>query len=671
MLRTVLLLSLTATLFVVAVVHSQYQPSTSQSPGINQTVFQTPAGKVTVYLPSDMSAGDTISGTVVAEPAAPKDPKKQKENSDELNGYVIELDKNHSRVSDKALRWNLPATISNVGIPLILKDAKGKSVGQILVPIATSSALVPNFNIPNVGQTGHPIRISGPFDGNSTNTKVTIGDSDAPVIAESPRQIIVQNPTVTPGATSININENGATANGAFRNVRVDLTAPKTSLMRGEQTDLKGTVTGLEGLAQPVPVRLRNQTPEVVNLSGGNNQTVPLGPGTAPTQTFTRTLTGVSPGQFNIVADLVVPATSTGATPSTTPPSPPPPPAPPSLPDAAGGPPARNPQPTTGSGMPAASPSPIKGTAPPNNPVVPSTATAMPVATPKPKENPCCKKIRDKNEAEFGRRLLWREGNNDLEILGPFLFIRINGVEAKWKFDRNLEEVFCYLNKYEIDSEVKQVSETQMKGGKTNEKQEVISLLFTGPDPGNQSMRPNKFFQFMASKLDDKKVKEYAASVTVDEEACAFTLSLFGDNQLKEIAGPPARQPMQIFDDLKADHDLEVAGHRPYSSPAWWDVKFRELTEIVQWCGWLRSHPDAEKEEEVRRKAFGGWRLNMRKALEDLKANGKSLSAEDRNAMAAMSKLLDEDVFDCHTAEPTLRAFLAVWSRFNSGGASF
>jgi hypothetical protein len=128
---------------------------------------------------------------------------------------------------------------------------------------------------------------------------------------------------------------------------------------------------------------------------------------------------------------------------------------------------------------------------------------------------------------------------------------------------------------------------------------------------------------------------------------------------------------MQIFDDLKADHDLEVAGQRPYSSPAWWDIKFRELSEIIQWCGWLRSHPDAEKEEEVRRKAFGGWRLNMRKAMEDLKANGKSLSVEDRKAMAAMSRLLDEDVFDCHTAEPTLRAFLAVWGRFNSGGASF
>lgn len=85
----------------------------------------------------------------------------------------------------------------------------------------------------------------------------------------------------------------------------------------------------------------------------------------------------------------------------------------------------------------------------------------------------------------------------------------------------------------------------------------------------------------------------------------------------------------------------------------------------------LRSHPDAEKEEEVRRKAFGGWRINVKRALEDLKANGRGLSDKDRNEMAAMSNLLDEDVFDCQTAEPTLRVFLGVWGRFNSGGAAF
>jgi hypothetical protein len=505
MCRPLLVLSLTATLLVVPVVCSQNQPSSPQSPVVNETVFQTPAGKVKVYLPSDMAAGDTISGTVVAEPAAAKDPQQQKKNSDELNGYVVQLDRNRARVTDKQLHWKIPAAIAAGVIPLLLKDAKGKSLAQSSIQIATTPAVFPAFTIPNAAQVGRPIQIHGPFDGDSANTIVAINGSSAPVLVESPRQVVVQNPQSSPGATTVVISENGAATSGAFRNLRIDLTAPKTSLMRGEKTELTVAVQGLAGLTEPVPVRLRNLSPEVVELSGGNNQTIPVGPGTAPTQTFTRTLTGVSAGQFNIVADLVVPATTaSGATPSTTPPSPPPPPPPPSLPTSTGGPTTSNPAPTTATGMPAPSPSPIKSTgAPPNIPAEAGTVPAMPVATPSPKENPCCKKIRDKNEAEFGRRLLWRQGNNDLEILGPFLFIRVNGVEAKWKFDRNLEEVFCYLDKYEIDSEVRQ-------------------------------------------------------------------------------------------------------------------------------------------------------------ALEDLKTNGKNLSDEDRKAMAAMSKLLDEDVFDCHTAEPTLRAFLGV-----------
>ena len=54
--------------------------------GLSTTSFSTPRGKVQVNLPEDIAAGDTISGTVIAEPEG-KDRKEQTRNQGELNGH--------------------------------------------------------------------------------------------------------------------------------------------------------------------------------------------------------------------------------------------------------------------------------------------------------------------------------------------------------------------------------------------------------------------------------------------------------------------------------------------------------------------------------------------------------------------------------------------------------
>ena len=60
--------------------------------GLITTRFDTLEGTVSVNLPDDVAAGDTISGTVIAEPkGATKD--EQAKNEDTLNGYVVEVAK--------------------------------------------------------------------------------------------------------------------------------------------------------------------------------------------------------------------------------------------------------------------------------------------------------------------------------------------------------------------------------------------------------------------------------------------------------------------------------------------------------------------------------------------------------------------------------------------------
>lgn len=60
--------------------------------GLNTTVFETPNGKLSVNMPEDMEAGDTITGTVLAE-ATGNTPEEQAKNQDELSGYVVEVKK--------------------------------------------------------------------------------------------------------------------------------------------------------------------------------------------------------------------------------------------------------------------------------------------------------------------------------------------------------------------------------------------------------------------------------------------------------------------------------------------------------------------------------------------------------------------------------------------------
>ena len=104
--------------------------------------------------------------------------------------------------------------------------------------------------IPPTAQGGRPMRITGPFDGDSSNTSLTATVSTAPVLAESPRTVIVTSPSQT-GPTNITADANGAEAKGQLRNIGVSLSAPKTTLRRGERTTTTVEVQGLQNLSKP------------------------------------------------------------------------------------------------------------------------------------------------------------------------------------------------------------------------------------------------------------------------------------------------------------------------------------------------------------------------------------------------------------------------------------
>ena len=168
--------------------------------------------------------------------------------------------------------------------------------------------------------------ITGPFDGDSSNTKVEVGGSRMPVIAESTTGVTIEIPTTVIGPNNVTVNENGQTATGRFRALKIDLTAPKTSLLKGESTELHVEVQGLQGITQPVPIQIQNQTPQNINLTGGNTQNILIQPSqVTPGGTFNWStgITGTGAGGFNITGTIpntasTAPTSSPGTRPSPT-----------------------------------------------------------------------------------------------------------------------------------------------------------------------------------------------------------------------------------------------------------------------------------------------------------------------------------------------------------------
>jgi hypothetical protein len=254
-----------------------------------------------VYLPDDAAAGDTLSGTVVAEPSRPQHGAK-------LQGYVVEVEGQRAEVRDRRGTWSVPAAAT--ALHLVLRDPRGRVVGREVVGLVAAPPLpITEPAPPALGQAGAPLVIPGPFDGRGDSTAVTLDGRPAEVLAESPRQVVVQSPAEVVGPVELSVREGDRVVTAPYRSVGIGLSADRTTLEPGSSTRLRVEVSGLEGLDQPLEVSLVNETPAVVRLEGGDRQTVVIAPdavaagGTFRTE---RTLTGIIRGGFDLTAGLPV-----------------------------------------------------------------------------------------------------------------------------------------------------------------------------------------------------------------------------------------------------------------------------------------------------------------------------------------------------------------------------
>ncbi len=284
-----------------------YRVASSSANGLNITTFTTPQGVIKVSLPDDMAAGDTISGTVTAEPTG-KDDAERAQNLVELKGHVLVVGEQQTLVGAGTFSWTIPRPLNANSNSLSLLR-QGQNAATTTIPISATTPPSPTqFTIPTGGQQGRLLQIKGPGNGIfSPQDYVKVGGTILPPLAESPRSLILRNASQSLGPTSLEGYENGVGMQCPFRNLGINLSAPRLNLLRGETTTLRVVVLGLGGVAGDQSLDLENTSPSVIRMSGGDRQRINIRAGEVrPDGTYSmeRTLTGIMAGGFGVTATV-------------------------------------------------------------------------------------------------------------------------------------------------------------------------------------------------------------------------------------------------------------------------------------------------------------------------------------------------------------------------------
>jgi CHAT domain-containing protein/tetratricopeptide (TPR) repeat protein len=284
-----------------------YRVDSRSANGLYITTFTTPQGVIKVNLPDDMAAGDTISGTVTAESTGQNDAERA-QNLAELKRHVLVVEGQQTLVGAGTFSWSIPHPL-NPNSKNISLFQRGQNAATTTIPISATPLPSPSgFTLPTGGQEGRLIQIKGPGNGIfSPQDYVKVGGTMLPPLAESPRSLILRNASESLGPTTLECYENGAGMQCPFRNLGINLSAPKLALIRGETTSLHVVVLGLGGVAGDQSLDLENTSPSVIKMSGGDRQHINIRASEVrPDGTYLidRTLTGIMAGSFGVTATV-------------------------------------------------------------------------------------------------------------------------------------------------------------------------------------------------------------------------------------------------------------------------------------------------------------------------------------------------------------------------------
>ena len=296
----------------------------SSQKGLTTAVFSISAGVIKLYLPDDIRPGDVISCRMKAEPAG-KNAKEVEKNLGEFKNYFFSLNNEKFPVDnpDKTFQFfvhpDRPLTS-----PIELLNVSGFKAGELAIPTIPGKDQKPapeTCMISSHALVAAPLRVTGPFDGDLTNTSCSIDNKPVEILAESPRQCILTYPADAQGLHTLTVQENGKPSCSApVSGVDMNVSAGKLELRKREKTYIDVNITGLQNLPDKAVLTLTNVTADVVNMLPSNNVIIPLFPDTVSSGTFNQrfNIQSIQAGSFTVNVNLDLPEISATNAPTET-----------------------------------------------------------------------------------------------------------------------------------------------------------------------------------------------------------------------------------------------------------------------------------------------------------------------------------------------------------------
>jgi len=274
--RKLPLFSAVLSLFLLVPASIIWAQTISSQKGLTTAVFPTQYGNVKVYLPDDIRPGDVISGTVIAEPNG-NNARQIERNLAELQKYSISVDGNKYVVSEKpaTFKW-LVEQDRKLSAPLELLHVSGTKAHQLTTQfnkVDDNQAIKLICAIPSHALVDAPCKITGSFDGDASNTRCSLNNQPMQILAESPRQCVVQYPANAQGPGTMQVSENGESkCSRPISGVDMQVTTGDLNLRKGQSTYIDVKLTGLQNLPDSATLIIANVTPNVVTMTNGNLQ---------------------------------------------------------------------------------------------------------------------------------------------------------------------------------------------------------------------------------------------------------------------------------------------------------------------------------------------------------------------------------------------------------------
>ena len=300
-------------LFLLVPASITWAQTISSQKGLTTAVFTTSGGNIKVYLPHDIRSNDHISGCVIAEPIG-KNAKQTANNLAELKKYSITINNEKFAVDNTTnpFRFLVNADQTKTGL-IELINGSGIKAGELTIPSVPEKSLQPapsQCKIPSHGLTGLPFRITGPFDGNSSNTNCMLDNKPMEILVKSPRECIVLYPPDATGIKTLNVQESGKQlCSQQVSGVQMNISAGKLHLLKGEETYINVSITGLQNLPDTALLTLANITTSVVVMQPSNMIVIALSPDSVGSGTFNKTfnIQSIRTGTFSVNVNLDLP----------------------------------------------------------------------------------------------------------------------------------------------------------------------------------------------------------------------------------------------------------------------------------------------------------------------------------------------------------------------------